>query len=229
MSIYFELHPVTPQVRLIRQAADIVRQGGVIAYPTDSCYALGWHLGDKSALERVRRIRRADRHHHFTLVCADLAEVGRFALLDTWQFRLLKACLPGPYTFLLKASRATPRRLQHEKRRTIGVRIPDHPVPRMLLRELGEPLMSSTLILPDEADHLPLTSGHEIHARLDSRDRRRARWGRLRRRAHHGRRLVGHAAGGGERGPGDSSAPSWDTPWAKRYTDHLRTAERKWR
>lgn len=168
MSLYFELHPVTPQARLIRQAADIVREGGVIAYPTDSCYALGWHIGDKSALERVRRIRRADRHHHFTLVCADLAEVGRFALLDTWQFRLLKACLPGPYTFLLKASHATPRRLQHERRRTIGVRIPDHPVPRMLLRELGEPLMSSTLILPDGEDaHLPLTSGREIQDRLE--------------------------------------------------------------
>jgi len=147
-----------------------VRQGGVIAYPTDSCYALGWHIGDKSALERVRRIRglrATDRHHHFTLVCADLAEVGRFARLDTWQFRLLKACLPGPYTFLLKASRETPRRLQHERRRTIGVRIPDHPVPQMLLRELGEPLMSSTLILPDEEAHLPLTSGQEIQARLD--------------------------------------------------------------
>ena len=166
---YLELHPVTPQARLIRQAADIVRQGGVIAYPTDSCYALGWHIGDKSALERVQRIRRADRHHHFTLVCADLTEVGRFARLDTWQFRLLKACLPGPYTFLLKASRETPRRLQHEKRRTIGVRIPDHPVAQMLLRELREPLMSSTLILPDEEDeaHLPLTSAREIQSRLD--------------------------------------------------------------
>jgi tRNA threonylcarbamoyl adenosine modification protein (Sua5/YciO/YrdC/YwlC family) len=152
-------------VRLIRQAAEIVRAGGVIAYPTDSCYALGWHIGDKGALERVRRIRRADRHHHFTLVCSDLAEVGRFAQLDTWQFRLLKACLPGPYTFLLKASRETPRRLQHEKRRTIGVRIPDHPVPRILLRELGEPLMSSTLILPDAPD--PLTSGREIQQRLE--------------------------------------------------------------
>ena len=167
MAQYFELHPITPQARLVRQAADIVRAGGVIAYPTDSCYALGWHIGDKSALERVRRIRRADRHHHFTLVCADLAEVGRFARLDTWQFRLLKACLPGPYTFLLRASRETPRRLQHERRRTIGVRIPDHPVPLMLLRELGEPLMSSTLILPDEGAHLPLTSGREIQARLE--------------------------------------------------------------
>ncbi|MGH8170575.1 MAG: L-threonylcarbamoyladenylate synthase [Steroidobacteraceae bacterium] len=166
-SIYFELHPVTPQARLIRQAADIVRRGGVIAYPTDSCYALGWHIGDKAALERVRRIRRADRHHHFTLVCAHLAEVGRFALIDTWQFRLLKACLPGPYTFLLKASRETPRRLQHEKRRTIGVRIPDHPVPRMLLGELGEPLMSSTLILPEDGDPVPLTSGRQIQARLE--------------------------------------------------------------
>jgi tRNA threonylcarbamoyl adenosine modification protein (Sua5/YciO/YrdC/YwlC family) len=164
LSLYLELHPVTPQVRLIRQAAEIVRAGGVIAYPTDSCYALGWHLGDKSALERVRRIRRADRHHHFTLLCADLAEVGRFARLDTWQFRLLKSCLPGPYTFLLKASRATPRRLQHEKRRTIGVRIPAHPVPRLLLRELAEPLMSSTLILPDEPQ--ALTSGREIQERL---------------------------------------------------------------
>ncbi len=165
MSQYFELHPVTPQARLIRQAADALRAGGVIAYPTDSCYALGWHIGDKSALDRVRRIRGADRHHHFTVVCADLAEVGRFARLETWQFRLLKACLPGPYTFLLRASRETPRRLQHERRRTIGVRIPDHPVPRMLLRELGEPLMSSTLLLPDEPE--PLTSGRDIQVRLE--------------------------------------------------------------
>jgi tRNA threonylcarbamoyl adenosine modification protein (Sua5/YciO/YrdC/YwlC family) len=157
---------VTPQVRLVRQAADIVRAGGVIAYPTDSCYAFGWHIGDKSALERVRRLRRADRHHHFTLVCADLAQIGRFARLDTWQFRLLKTCLPGPYTFLLKASRETPRRLQHEKRRTIGVRIPDHAVVQLLLRELGEPLMSSTLILPDEPGN-PLTSGRDIQARLE--------------------------------------------------------------
>ena len=166
MSYYLKLHPVTPQLRLIRQAADIVRAGGVIAYPTDSCYALGWHLGDKSALERVRRLRRADRHHHFTLICADLAAVGHFARLETWQFRLLKACLPGPYTFLLRASRETPRRLQHEKRRTIGVRIPDHPVAQLLLRELGEPLMSSTLILPDEP-RTPLTSGLDIQARLE--------------------------------------------------------------
>jgi len=162
---YLKLHPVDPQLRLIRRAAELVRSGGVIAYPTDSCYALGWHIGDKAALERVRRIRQADRHHHFTLVCADLAEVGRFARLDTWQFRILRACLPGPYTFLLRATRETPRRLQHARRRTIGVRIPDHPVPRLLLAELGEPLMSSTLILP--SDPLPLTEGREIQARLE--------------------------------------------------------------
>lgn len=165
MAEYLELHPVDPQPRLIRQAAELVRGGGLIAYPTDSCYALGWHIGDKSALERVRRIRQADRHHHFTVVCSDLAQVGRFAHLETWQFRILRACLPGPYTFLLRATRATPRRLQHERRRTIGVRIPDHPVPRLLLAELREPLMSSTLLLA--ADSQPLTSGREIQARLD--------------------------------------------------------------
>jgi tRNA threonylcarbamoyl adenosine modification protein (Sua5/YciO/YrdC/YwlC family) len=165
MADYLELHPVDPQVRLIRRAAEVVRGGGLIAYPTDSCYALGWHIGDKHALERVRRIRKADRHHHFTLVCADLAEVGRFALLDTWQYRMLRSCLPGPYTFLLRATRETPRRLQHERRRTIGIRIPDHPVVRLLLAELGEPLMSSTLLLAQE--ERPLTSGREIQARLE--------------------------------------------------------------
>jgi len=165
-SHYFELHPVTPQLRSIRQAAEIVRGGGVIAYPTDSCYALGCHINDKNALERLRVIRGADRHHHFTLVCADLTDVGRYARLDTWQFRLLKACTPGPYTFLLHATRETPRRLQHERRRTIGVRIPDHPVPRLLLKELGEPLMSSTLILP--GDPQPLTHGLEIQERLEN-------------------------------------------------------------
>jgi tRNA threonylcarbamoyl adenosine modification protein (Sua5/YciO/YrdC/YwlC family) len=137
----------------------------VIAYPTDSCYALGCHINDKNALERLRAIRSAGRHHQFTLVCANLADVGRYARLDTWQFRLLKACTPGPYTFLLHATRETPRRLQHERRRTIGVRIPDHPVPHMLLTELGEPLMSSTLILP--GDLQPLTHGREIQERLE--------------------------------------------------------------
>ena len=165
MAEYLELHPIDPQPRLIRRAAEVVRGGGLIAYPTDSCYALGWHIGDKHALERVRRIRQADRHHHFTLVCADLAEVGRFAHLETWQFRILRACLPGPYTFLLRATRETPRRLQHERRRTIGVRIPDHKVPQLLLAELREPLMSSTLLLAP--DPQPLTSASEIQARLE--------------------------------------------------------------
>lgn len=164
-SEYFDLHPVNPQWRLVRRAAEIVSRGGVIAYPTDSCYALGCHINDKNALERLRTIRQADRHHHFTLVCANLTDVGRYARLDTWQFRLLKTCTPGPYTFLLHATRETPRRLQHERRRTIGVRIPAHPVPHMLLTELGEPLMSSTLMLPGDA--LPLTHGHDIQERLE--------------------------------------------------------------
>lgn len=165
LTLHYELHPVTPQRRLIRQAAEIVRGGGVIAYPTDSCYALGCHIGDKAALERVRRIRDADRHHHFTLVCRDLTEIAKYARVDTWQFRLLKACTPGPYTFLLPATREVPRRLQHEKRRTIGIRVPDHQVPLLLLEELGEPLMSSTLILPGD-DH-PLTEPADILARLE--------------------------------------------------------------
>jgi tRNA threonylcarbamoyl adenosine modification protein (Sua5/YciO/YrdC/YwlC family) len=165
LTLYYDLHPVTPQRRLIRQAVEIVRRGGVIAYPTDSCYALGCHIGDKDALERIRRIRRADRHHHFTLVCRDLTEIARYARVDTWQFRLLKACTPGPYTFLLAATRETPRRLQHEKRKTIGIRVPDHVVPRLLLEELGEPIMSSTLMLPGE--EAPLTDPHEIKTRLE--------------------------------------------------------------
>jgi tRNA threonylcarbamoyl adenosine modification protein (Sua5/YciO/YrdC/YwlC family) len=165
MAQYFELHSQNPQLRLIRRAAEIVRNGGLIAYPTDSCYALGCHIGDAAALERLRRIRGADRHHHFTLVCRDLSEIGRYARIETWQFRLLKSATPGPFTFLLPATRETPRRLQHPKRRTIGIRVPDHPVPNMLLAELGEPLMSSTLLLP--GDELPLTDGDQIRARLE--------------------------------------------------------------
>jgi tRNA threonylcarbamoyl adenosine modification protein (Sua5/YciO/YrdC/YwlC family) len=165
VSQYFELHPENPQLRLIRRAAEIVRAGGLIVYPTDSCYALGCHIGDRDALERIRGIRNADRHHHFTLVCRDLAEIGRYARVETWQFRMLKAATPGPYTFLLPATRETPRRLQHEKRRTIGIRVPDHPVPRLLLEELGEPVMSSTLLLP--GDEMPLTDGREIRKRLE--------------------------------------------------------------
>jgi len=165
MAQYFELHSQNPQLRLIRRAAEIVRNGGLIAYPTDSCYALGCHIGDAAALERLRRIRGADRHHHFTLVCRDLSEIGRYARIDTWQFRLLKSATPGPFTFLLPATRETPRRLQHPKRRTIGIRVPDHPVPQLLLSELGEPVMSSTLLLP--GDELPLTDGDQIRARLE--------------------------------------------------------------
>jgi tRNA threonylcarbamoyl adenosine modification protein (Sua5/YciO/YrdC/YwlC family) len=165
MAQYFELHSQNPQLRLIRRAVEIVRDGGVIAYPTDSCYALGCHIGDAAALERLRRIRGADRHHHFTLVCRDLSEIARYARIENWQFRLLKSATPGPFTFLLPATRETPRRLQHPKRRTIGIRVPDHPVPRILLTELGEPLMSSTLLLP--GDELPLTDGEQIRERLE--------------------------------------------------------------
>jgi tRNA threonylcarbamoyl adenosine modification protein (Sua5/YciO/YrdC/YwlC family) len=165
VSQYFQLHPHNPQLRLIRQAVQILRDGGLIAYPTDSCYALGCHIGDKDALERLRRVRGADRHHHFTLVCRDLSEIGRYAKIDTWQFRLLKSATPGPFTFLLPATRETPRRLQHPQRRTIGIRVPDHPVPQLLLAELGEPLMSSTLLLPGEP--LPLTDGATIRERLE--------------------------------------------------------------
>ncbi|MGB8692757.1 MAG: L-threonylcarbamoyladenylate synthase [Steroidobacteraceae bacterium] len=165
MSQYFELHPENPQVRLLRQAVQILRAGGLIAYPTDSCYALGCHIGDAAALERIRRLREADRHHNFTLVCRDLAEVARFARVENWQFRLMKSATPGPFTFLLPATRETPRRLQHPQRRTIGVRIPDHIVPRLLLAELGEPIMSSTLLLPGE--ETPLNDGREIRTRLE--------------------------------------------------------------
>ena len=167
MSIYLQLHPISPQRRFIRQAADCLRGGGVIVYPTDSCYALGCHIGDKAALERIRAIRETDRHHHFTLVCRDLAEVGKYALVENWQYRLLRAHTPGPYTFLLKASRETPRRLKHERRGTIGLRVPDHPVTQMLLFELGEPIMSSTLLLPGE--ELPRTDAREIHELLEHR------------------------------------------------------------
>jgi tRNA threonylcarbamoyl adenosine modification protein (Sua5/YciO/YrdC/YwlC family) len=166
MALYLEVHPKNPQQRLVKQAVEVVRQGGVIAYPTDSCYALGCHVGDKDALERIRRIRDADKNHHFTLVCRDLAEIAHYARVETWQFRLLKSSTPGPFTFLLPATREVPRRLQHPKRRTIGIRVPDHPVPRMLLEELGEPLMSSTLLLP--GDDEPLTDGVQIRERLEN-------------------------------------------------------------
>ncbi len=150
MSQFFTIHPANPQPRLIKQAADLVRNGAVIAYPTDSCYALGCHLGDKDAVARIRQIRGVDDKHHMTMVCRDLSELARYARVDNVQFRLLKNNTPGSYTFILEATKEVPKRLQHPKRSTIGVRIPDHPVALALLEELGEPLISSTLILPNE-------------------------------------------------------------------------------
>ncbi len=164
MSQLLELHPKNPQLRLLRIAAEAVRAGGVIVYPTDSCYALGCALGDKTAMERISRIRETDKDHHFTLVCRDLSEIARYARVENWQYRMLKACTPGPYTFILEATREVPRRLQNPKRRTIGLRVPAHPVPLLLLEQLGEPLMSSTLSLPGDA--YPLTDAAEIHQRL---------------------------------------------------------------
>jgi len=165
MAQYIEIHPVNPQPRLIAQAARIVRDGGVIVYPTDSCYALGCHIGDKAAMERMRVIRQVDEKHHFSLVCRDLREIATYAKVDNQQYRLLKAATPGCYAFILEATREVPKRLQHPSRRTIGVRIPDHPVVRALLAELNEPLLSSTLILP--GDDLPLNDPKEIRERLD--------------------------------------------------------------
>ena len=165
MAQFFTVHPENPQLRLMRRAAEIVRGGGVVVYPTDSCYALGCHLGDKSAMERIRAIRQVDQRHHFALVCRDLAEVGLYARIDNRQFRLLKAATPGSYTFILQATREVPKRLRHPSRKTIGLRIPDHRVVRALLQELGEPILSSTLLLPG-AD-APLNDTQEIRARLE--------------------------------------------------------------
>jgi tRNA threonylcarbamoyl adenosine modification protein (Sua5/YciO/YrdC/YwlC family) len=165
MAQFFSVHPDNPQPRLMRRAAEILRAGGVIVYPTDSCYALGCHLGDKSAVERIRTIRQVDQRHHFALVCRDLAEVGQYARMDNRQFRLLKGATPGSYTFILRASREVPKRLQHPSRKTIGVRIPDHRVVQGLLEELGEPVLSSTLLLPGAQD--PLNDTQEIRAALE--------------------------------------------------------------
>lgn len=163
-SRFLEIHPKNPQPRLIRQAVEIIRDGGVVVYPTDSCYALGCHIGQKEAMERIRRIRQADKNHHFTLVCRDLSEIAHYARVNNQQYRWLRACTPGPYTFILPASRETPRRLQNPRRRTIGIRVPDHPVPRLILQELGTPIMSSTLHLP--GDPAPMTDAREILERL---------------------------------------------------------------
>jgi tRNA threonylcarbamoyl adenosine modification protein (Sua5/YciO/YrdC/YwlC family) len=163
-SRYIEIHPTDPQPRLIRQAVEIIREGGVVVYPTDSCYALGCHIGDKAAMERISRIRQTDKHHHFTLVCSDLSAIARYARVNNQQYRTLKAFTPGPYTFILQATRETPKRLQNPRRRTIGIRVPKHPVPHAILEALGEPIMSSTLLLPGE--DAPLTDAREIQQRL---------------------------------------------------------------
>lgn len=165
MSQFFSIHPDNPQPRLIRGAAEIIRAGGVVVYPTDSCYALGCHIGDKTAMERIRRIRAVDERHHLTLVCRDLSELALYAKVDNRQFRMLKAATPGSYVFILEATRELPKRLQHPRRRTIGLRIPDHPVVNALLAELGEPILSSTLLLPGQ--ELPLTDASEIRAVLE--------------------------------------------------------------
>lgn len=167
MTQVFAIHPDNPQPRLIRQAAEIVRGGGVIVYPTDSCYALGCHPGDHDAVERLRAIRQVDRRHHFALVCRDLAEIATYAKVDNRQFRLLKSATPGSYTFILRATREVPKRLQHPSRRTIGLRVPDHRIVHALLTELGEPLLSSTLILP--GDDLPMNDIDEMRERLAHR------------------------------------------------------------
>lgn len=160
MSQFFQIHPDNPQLRLIKQACDIIRRGGLVVYPTDSGYALGCQIGDKNAMDRIRRIRQLDADHNFTLVCRDLSELSTYAKFNNAVFRLLKAHTPGPYTFVLPATKVVPKRLQHPKRKTIGLRIPEHTIALALLEELDEPLMSSTLILP--GDELPMTDAEDI-------------------------------------------------------------------
>ena len=160
MSQFFQIHPDNPQARLVRQAVDIIRQGGVVVYPTDSAYALGCHIGDKNALDRIRRIRKLDDRHNFTLVCRDLSEIASYAKVDNTVYRLLKHATPGPYTFILKATSEVPRRLMHTKRKTVGLRVPDNPITQALLADLGEPMMSVTLIMP--GDEYPLIDPYDI-------------------------------------------------------------------
>ncbi len=164
MSQYFRIHPDNPQARLINQAAAIVKGGGVLAYPTDSSYALGCHIGDKRALDRIRQIRRLEKQHNFTLVCRDLSDLGIYAKVSNSAYRLLRSATPGPYTFILPATREVPRRLVHPKRKTIGLRVPDNKVCEALLAAVGEPLMSTTLMLP--GDEYPLTDPEEIRDML---------------------------------------------------------------
>ncbi|WP_018720188.1 L-threonylcarbamoyladenylate synthase [Salinispora fenicalii] len=165
MARYYDVHPDNPQPRTLRQVVGLVRNGGLVAYPTDSCFALGCQLGDRHGLDRIRDIRRLNERHHFTLVCRDFAQLGQFVQISNAVFRLVKSCIPGSYTFILPATREVPRRMLHPRKRTVGVRVPDHAVAQALLAELGEPLVSSTLILPGEEE--PLTQGWEIKERLD--------------------------------------------------------------
>ena len=165
MSQYFEIHPENPQLRLIHRAVDIIRKGGVIVYPTDSSYALACHLGDKQALDKIRRIRQVDDKHNFTLVCKDLTQVATFTKIGNDAYRLIKSLTPGPFTFILDATREVPRRLLHPKKKTIGIRIPSHPVTQLLLEELGEALFSSTLILPGERE--AMKDPFDIRAKLE--------------------------------------------------------------
>ena len=165
MARIVNIHPETPQQRLLVQAAEFIRSGAIVALPTDSCYALACHLGDKEALDRVRTIRQIDDRHHLTLMCRDLSQIANYARVDNTQYRLLKAATPGSYTFILEGSKELPRRVMHPKRKTIGLRIPDHPVALAFLEELGEPLLTTTLQLP--GDDTPLTEGWEIQDRLD--------------------------------------------------------------
>jgi tRNA threonylcarbamoyl adenosine modification protein (Sua5/YciO/YrdC/YwlC family) len=165
MTQYFKVHPVNPQHRLLQRAAAMLRDGAVVVYPTDSIYALGWHIGDKQALERVRRIRQTERDHDFTLVCRDLSEIANYARVDNWAYRLLRSLTPGPYTFILRATHEVPKRLQDLKRRSIGIRVPSNVIAQALAAELGEPIMSSTLLLPGE--DVPMTDPEEIRGRLE--------------------------------------------------------------
>ena len=165
MSQYFEIHPENPQLRLIHRAVEIIRKGGVIVYPTDSSYALACHLGDKQALDKIRRIRQVDDKHNFTLVCKDLTQVATFTKIGNDAYRLIKSLTPGPFTFILDATREVPRRLLHPKKKTIGIRIPSHPVTQLLLEELGEALFSSTLILPGEKK--AMKDPFDIRAKLE--------------------------------------------------------------
>ncbi len=164
MARIVEIHPTDPQPRRIAEVVATIRNGGLIAYPTDSSYALGCHIGDKHAMDRIRKIRKTDKNHNFTLVCSDLSEISLYARIDNWAYRLVRSLTPGPYTFILQATREVPKRLQNPKRRTIGLRVPDHAIVRAMLEALGEPIMSSTLTLP--GDDTPLTDVNEIEARI---------------------------------------------------------------